>query len=319
MNSEFFRSIRRFAALAVVVAGCSFSSATTVVFSNLVPTAAGNASRLVDSKGAPLGIGSWVGLGYFGTLSPAEIAALAQEGKDALLAAFTPYGAASTIGTGTAAAAGRIEFAGNATLSQPQGGLHVVIFNAATPAAATEMLVAALPGIVPADDASGLIGYMAVHLEDATLLVGTQDANGIATASLPGGFDVWMADQNQSGLSSAELLPEADADHDGVPNLVEYALGSLACDPASHANVDPVVENGIFRLRFLGRNDDPDLKIQVESTSDPGSSSWMISTEPIVEMLPSPSPAPSGHVWLQVDLPASGNRKFARVRVSLIL
>ena len=317
MNPELFRQFRRLAALAVVVAGCGVTSATTVVFSNLVPAAAGNASRLVDSNGAPLAAGSWVGLGYFGTLSPAEIAALALQGKDALLAEFSPYGSPSTIGTGTAAASGRIEFAGNATLSQPQGGLHAVIFNAATPAAATELLVAALPGIVPADDASGLIGYMAVHLEDATLVVGTQDANGTATVGLPGGFETWMADQNNSGLPHEMLLPNADADHDGIPNLVEYALGSQADDPSSQAITHPTHGSGVLRLKFLGRNDDPNLEIHVETNADLTTPAWIVSPQPVVEVSPPPAPAPIGYVWLQVDLPVTGNRSFARVRASL--
>jgi hypothetical protein len=317
MKSFISTSFRSLAAASLIAAVCSITSASTLVCSNLVANNAGNVNRLTDSHGVPLAAGCRVQLGTFGNLSPAGISDLAHQGHQPLLAAFSPIGAASSIGSGSSSIAGRMEFSGSVPLSQPLSGLHVVVFNAPTPAAASEVLIAALPGTVPADDQSGLQGYLAVHLENATLVVGTAGVDGLSTAVVVSGFEAWMVGQNVSDIPPDQLLPGADADHDGVSNLVEYALGSLAVDPGSRANAGLVDDGDAIRLRFLGRNDDGDLSIAAETATLLDASAWSGFAGPLVEMVSPPSPAPAGYSWYEIVIPKSGSRLFARVRIVL--
>ena len=317
MKVHLLKLVRNFATFIALAAGCIPAHATTVVFSNLVADNGGNSYRLMDSHGSPLAAGCWIQLGSFGNLSPAEVSALAHQGPQQLLAAFSPLGAASSVGAGASSVPGRIEFAGSAPLSQALSGLHIVAFNAAAPAAATEVLIAALPGTVPADDPSGLQGYLAVHLEDASPVVGMAGVDGLSTEVVGSGFQAWMAGQNVSGVTPDQLFPGADADHDGVSNLVEYALGSLAGDPGSRANTGLVDDGAAIRLRFLGRNDDDDLSITSETATWLDAGAWNGFAGPLIEMASPPSPAPAGYSWYEIVIPKSGARLFARVRVTL--
>lgn len=318
MNNPSSNAFRNIAAAILMVAGCGVSMGSTVVFSNLVAETAGSASRLVDSHGAPLAAGSWIRLGTFGNLGTAEIAALAQQGPAVLLAAFIPFGGESSIGIGANSAPGRIEFAESAPLTSPLPGLQAVLLNGPSPGTATEVLIASLPGIAPPDDASGLIGYLAVHLEDTSLIVGTQTAGEFATVALvTAGFESWMTDHTSSGLSPEKLLPNADADGDGAANLLEYGLGTLPGDAASHPVVESTPENGILRIRFLSRIDDPNLALFLQTSGNLLEGSWVAATT-TPEAVPSPSyPAPAGFEWLQQDLPMSGDRLFTRLRATL--
>jgi hypothetical protein len=318
MNSPAINAFRNFAAIILMAAGCGVSMGSTVVFSNLVDDTAGNASRLVDSHGSPLAAGSWIRLGTFGNLGAAEIAALAHQGPSVLLAAFTPFGGESSVGTGANSASGRIEFAASAPLTSPRPGLHAVILNGPSPASATELLIASLPGIAPPDDASGLVGYLAVHLEDAPLIVGTHTAGELATVAQGTRFESWMTDHTSSGLSPDILLPNADADGDGAANLLEYGLGTLPGDAASHPVMESFRENGMLRIRFLSRSDDPDLALSLQTSGNLLEDSWIPATTTPVAVPSPPYPAPAGFAWLQQDLPMSEDRLFARLRATLV-
>jgi hypothetical protein len=317
MNSRASKTFWKFTAAILMAATCGVSLGSTVVFSNLVPIAARNDSRLVDSHGTPLAAGSWIKIGTFGTLGPAEIAALAGQGPAVLLSAFTPFGDGSSIGSGANSAPGRIEFAASAPLASPLPGLHVVFLNSPSPVAATELLVASLPGIAPPDDSSGLLGYLAVHLEDATLVAGTRTANELATVAQVTRFESWITEQTSSGLSPDKLLPNSDADDDGSENLLEYALGTLPENASSLPAMETIRENGILRIRFLSRMDDPDLSLSVQTSGSMTEGSWNpAATNPVAVPSP-PYPAPVGFSWLQQDLPLSGGRLFIRLRAIL--
>jgi hypothetical protein len=310
--------MQHIAAFVVMAVGCAFSPATTVVFSNLVADNAGNAQRLTDSHGTPLPAGSWVQLGSFGALNAAEISALALQDKQALLEAFTPFGAASSVGIGTASMTGRVEFAGRVALTEPVGGLHFIVFNAPSPFAANEVLVAALPGVAPQDDASGLDSYLAFHLQDSTLIVGVSNANGLATVEINGSYETWIVAQSIAGATEEDLHPTADADHDGCSNLVEYALGSQPGDASSRAGTRIVGDDGVIRIQFLCRFDDPNLDLDVETSPDMAADSWVISTSPAIDVTSPPFPAPPGFRWKEVETPASEESGFIRLRASLI-
>lgn len=317
MNCPAIKALRNIVAAILMAAGGGVLMGSTVVFSNLVPDAAGNASRLVDSHGTPLAAGCWIRLGTFGNLGAADIAALAQQGPAVLLAAFTPFGGESSIGTGMNSVPGRIEFAASAPLTSPLPGLYAVILNGPSPGTAKELLVASIPGIAPPDDASGLVGYLAVHVEDALLIVGTQTAGELATVAQVTRFESWIKEHTSSGLSPEKLLPNADADGDGAANLLEYSLGALPGDAASQPVMESIRENGVLRIRFLGRSDDPGLALTMQTSGTMEEGSWAPANTTLAAVPSPPYPAPAGFVWLQQDLPMSEDRLFVRLRATL--
>lgn len=97
---------------------------------------------------------------------------------------------------------------------------------------------------------------------------------GGSTNPLPGArmtFAGWMAATNLNATD--ESVAGADADGDGIPNLVEYALGSPAnfSDAASRPSVGHVVqgEDQFLTLTFARRLDATDVQLMVEVANDP--------------------------------------------------
>jgi hypothetical protein len=309
-------ALQRIIVAAFSLAGCAASFGTTVVFSNLESAAEGDSARLLDSHGDPLAAGSWIRLGHFGNLGPVEIVSLAGQGKDALLAAFVPFGVPSSLGNGASGNPGRIEFPASAPLAAPLQSLHAVVFNASSPDTATELLVVKLPDAVPMDDPSGLVGYLAVHLEDAVLLAGTATSDGISTTPTGGVFQAWMAGQVTGEIPPDELLPNGDADADGFANLLEYGLGSHAGNSGSRPEMALLRETGVLRMRFLRRSDDPGLDFVLETSASMAEQTWVASPSSPLEVPSPPFPAPEGFLWMQYDLPMASNRIFARLRVT---
>ena len=293
----------------------SILSASTVVVSNVASAGGADASCLLDAAGNPLAAGSWVRLGYFNTLNEAEIAALALQGTTELLTAFIPFGAPSAVGTGVSGTAGRIEFASDAPLSAPLPGLYAVVFNASSPGQASEVMVLSLPGTVPADDPSGLVGYLALQLENAGLVAGRTSATGFSTVPFLAGFQKWMAARMNADTPPEQLLPGADADGDGIANLVEYALGSAADDAGSRSGPEINRNSNSLRIQFLCRQDDPLLSVIVQTSSSLEAGDWETAVGSPVEIASPPSPAPTGFVWMEQDVPSGDGTLFVRIRV----
>lgn len=97
--------------------------------------------------------------------------------------------------------------------------------------------------------------------------------SGGSTNPMPGArltFATWMEATNLAG--SVDTVASADADLDGLPNLVEYALGSPAnfADVTSRPVVGQVTENGekYLTLTFARRLDATDVRLTVEVASD---------------------------------------------------
>ena len=97
---------------------------------------------------------------------------------------------------------------------------------------------------------------------------------GGGTGPLPGvaaGFDGWM--QSVAVASEKDLGAAADADRDGLPNLVEYALGSPADRASETAPVSGLAEIGgqqYLTLTFQRRLDVTDVILIVEASDSPG-------------------------------------------------
>ncbi len=291
-------------------------AASNVVLSNFSESNSAD-TALQDSQGHPLPVGSFVLAGTFPGLATVEVAALANSGADDLVSACTVFGAAVSMGSGSSGTPGMIEFTASAPLTaEIEEGLYAVVLNGASPAQATECLVLKFSSPVPADDPSGLPGYLAVHLREAAVVFGARTASGFttrATGSVPGGFEAWILTQAAKG---ADLLPDGDADADGVTNLLEYAFGSGAGDGASLATLEilPVGEN--HAVQYLRRVDDPVLVISCETVTAVNEDTWFTLNSPVATVADDPRPVPAGYERVRQLLPAGMHRAFARLRVS---
>jgi len=308
-----------FLRLAFTMAACASPGsvhATIAVTSNL--GAASSPGALVhDSQGHPLPLGCRVQLATFGSATPAQITAWATQGAGTLLGHATTFGPAAAIGDGSGLA-GAIEFQAESPLAAPATGLHAIVLNAASPAAATEILVLKLGETLPADDPSGLPGYLSVHFEDAALRFGRTHAAGFATTAGPVGFEAWIATALGTGRPAADYLPDADPDQDGLGNLLEYALGS---QPSSSASISRLHlhrrQNGSHQVRYLRRSDDPAPFYQPEHSPSLDDSDWLPLDSSTEQLAEGPHPAPAGYQWVGQDLP-TGDKRFVRMRVSQV-
>ncbi|WP_200268994.1 autotransporter-associated beta strand repeat-containing protein [Luteolibacter pohnpeiensis] len=107
-----------------------------------------------------------------------------------------------------------------------------------------------------------------------------------------------------SGLSSEEMLPDADPDSDGLVNLMEYALDGF----------DPVVPNSSATLssgeisyskrQLAVENDDVTYQIEISSTLGTGSDPWVVVT-----------PTVNDSSVISYTLPTGLNQIFARLVV----
>lgn len=289
--------------------------ASNVVVSNL-GSAGGGSTVLASSSGTPLQPGSLVCLGTFPGLAAAAIRELAEQGPAQLGTALVSFGASSSIGTGAQGTPGTIEFTANQATPAGEEELYAVVLNGSTAGASTESLVLKLGNTVPIDDASGLPGYLAVHLRHAEVVFGSATDSGFATAAAAGeptGYDAWITATLGAGASPDDLLPDADADGDGLSNFTEYAFGSEANSGASLAQVEIIEVEGQLHARYLRRAGDPSLLTICEIASSLGGDDWQELLTPVT-VVPE-SVAPEGYERVQQALPEDqGGKLFARLR-----
>jgi hypothetical protein len=309
MNSLF-----RTALAIATLAGGGTLHATIAVASNLAAETS-SGSLLYDSHGVPLSIGCRVQLATFGEATPAQITGWAAQGAGVLLGHATTFGQPAAIGDGSEQA-GAIEFQSESPQAVPTSGLHAIVLNAPTAAAATELLLLKLGDTLPGDDASGLPGYLTAHFEDAELVFGGTHAGGFSTAASPAGFDAWIATALGTGRPAGDYLPDADPDHDGLDNLLEYALGS---QPSAGASLGRLhlhrLPDGSHQVRYLRRNDDSALLYQPEHSTTLEGSGWQPLASPAEPLAAGPHPAPAGFQWIGQALPP-GDGRFVRMRVT---
>lgn len=179
-----------------------------------------------------------------------------------------------TLNTGAVVLAGSLEVELNATTSDKlniSGDLDVTgaTLNCtalATPTAAS-YVIAQYTGTLTGSFTPGTLpsGY-ALHYDN-----GTRE---ILLVQAPAGFGSYM--DGFTGLSAADKLPNADPDHDGISNLLEYALDGM--DPTI-ANVSPGTLTGYvvsYTKRALAvSNNDVTYAILQSSTLGAEPSPWI--------------------------------------------
>lgn len=86
------------------------------------------------------------------------------------------------------------------------------------------------------------------------------------TANQASGFAAWIASRQIAGTNAA---PAADPDGDGAANLTEFAWGSDPSSPSEFPKAPDITRGeGSLKLTAILRNDDPNLEVAAETTSD---------------------------------------------------
>jgi hypothetical protein len=292
------------------------AAATLAVISNLEE--AGQPSAVLRaSNGVPLPLGTAVSLVSFPGKSAAEIFALAGSGAPALRAAASYFGQSAVVGEGSNSA-GLFEFQTGAPLNAPLENPHVLVTQGTT-----ELLLLRLPRSIPADELAGPEGHVAIHLDDAVVVYGSRNASGFFTAVSPAvvpptPYESWILSELGVGFPESERLPGADADRDGVVNLIEYATGSDPGDGGSRFAIrlrrSP---EGTHFVQYLRRTGDPSLAYTAERLLNNGAGPWIALEGSPAAPAEAPTPAPVAFEWVEQPLPA-GASGFARLRVELV-
>lgn len=145
---------------------------------------------------------------------------------------------------------------------------------------------------------------------------------GIGTLVIsPPDFTTWQdrhftTEEQAAGLAA----PDQDPDHDGIANLLEYALGTdpRAANPPGLAAVLQPDELGVERLTvaFTRPAGLFDVSYAVEVADHPGAASW----QELTEMIAVPGDPPDAETVTAMDnLPVDdAPRRFVRLRVTLV-
>ena len=123
-------------------------------------------------------------------------------------------------------------------------------------------------------------------------------------------LEAWRLENFGTIASENFALDAGDADYDGVPNLVEYALGTLPGSAASHAVPQTATEGGHLKLDFTP-SQTAGLRYIIEASSD--LASWSSPTD-ITSLLVPGTP----HTHTDSAEIATTPRRFLRLRVETL-
>jgi lysophospholipase L1-like esterase len=140
--------------------------------------------------------------------------------------------------------------------------------------------------------------------------------NAITTSGslLPTAYQAWAENYPAFlALPAAQQLPSADANHDGISNLLAFAfsLDPLGNFPsAARPALVPDSSNVNFQFR---RSKTADVTIEILVSSDLSANGWQIQSQACATV--TPINGDSSAELVTVPLGASGGRKFAKLRV----
>ncbi|WP_193214436.1 hypothetical protein [Luteolibacter marinus] len=290
-------------------------SASVAVVSNLEQPG-DTSTALRSSDGALLPSGCPAQLVTFPGMTGQEVGDLAAGGWSALMEIADPFGTIATISEGSGES-GTIEFQSESPLSESLSGLYLMV----STGDASEVLVLSLPITIPADDLAGPAPVISIHLDQATVVFGQTSDQGFFTVVAPAvqvpGYETWILEQLGEASLEADRAPEADADRDGIANLMEYATGSLPGVGESRTDLRLLPSgSGTYVLQYLRRTDDPSLVYSAEEAETGSVFTWVpLAGSPVtLDSLP----APEFYEWVEQPL-SPGTTGFARLKVEQLL
>ncbi|OYV05509.1 MAG: hypothetical protein CFE26_11245 [Verrucomicrobiales bacterium VVV1] len=119
-------------------------------------------------------------------------------------------------------------------------------------------------------------------------------------------------------VPTTDLAPDADADRDGLVNLLEFALGSKPGDGGSRGKVRlRRAVSGTFFIQYLRRSAESSISYTPERLANGGAGPWVALAGTTSAPTVAPEPAPPGFEWVEQPLP-SGASGFARLKVELV-
>lgn len=258
-------------------------------------------------------VGTFSGMGHEALLDTAAAGGYAQ-----IAAALIPFGGENSLGDGAANTPGRFEIAVHQDTSDPTSALiGETISLLITRGLGEEFLVVNFPDITfQPEDATGLDPLQVLHFANAEVVIGNRDGTTkVSTSSAPtsGSFASWIG-RFADLTDPADMLPDADPDHDGPSNLLEYATGG---NPESGDDVLPLLlemsEEGSMWVKFPREPGLGVVTFSVESSAALATSWDLIDEAPKSD--PNP-PVPGSLIWQRIPVPPSGDpQRFFRLSV----
>jgi hypothetical protein len=163
-----------------------------------------------------------------------------------------------------------------------------------------------------ASDNSGSVPTLAVTGRILNTVLGSYVLTYTAT---DGSGNVSTATRTVNVVLNASNSNSADSDANGLPDLVEYALGGNPTGNSNEILPFVAVEGSNLRLTFEARTNDPRLTIQPVANSNLSSAGW--SSVGVSKVSSVPVPGKDGFETQTWETPITGaNRKFIKVDIT---
>ena len=276
---------------------------------------------VADSSGAFLPANSLIRVAALNlpeSCTPSGIAT--GSGVSTLWSYTNPFGSALRVGLDEILAHGIVEKELRQIIPTPapsawQGkSIFIYCFNAESSSLATEALLLEFPSAsFAADFAPGLDAQVRLHLSEATVHVGSRQADGsLRTAALPApDYSTWST--AAIGTTGAGALN--DPDHDGICNLLEYAMGANPSLQDSPKCATVITKNPDQTVTFSWPQSSLITGITCVPYAGDSLGNFAPITAPITRSEPPDALAP-GVQWCSVTVPIDGAHQFFVLKAS---